>query len=192
MLIYLSNFDAMSDDTLPSLMLLFRLWWESEKNIEESESKEATIRAIERLHAAALKAKTEWRLHKSRAEEMLRWMAETVEETEERLGNAMKALQGTATASIVVPEHIFRDSIGDEKGQVMIQLVLEFTEPAEGESCVLNDLADAVAKRKALSRDTAKSHIRAVLLDGVIEPPKGKYPARVKGLIMKEPQNTLV
>lgn len=192
MLIYLSNFEAMSEDALQSLLLLFRLWWESDKNIEESESKEATIRAIERLHTATLKAKTEWRLHKSRAEEMLRWMSETVEETEERLNNALKALQGTATTQIAIPENIFRDSIGDEKAQAMIQLVLEFTEPAEDGSCILNDISEAVGKKKALSRDTAKSHIRAVLLDSAIEPPKGKYPARVKGLVLKPPTNVFV
>ena len=185
MLIYMSNFEAMSDDMLPSLMLLFRLWWESDKNIEESESKEAMIRTVERLHSASLKTKGEWRLHKARADEMLRWMADTVEDAEERLHNAIKALQGTTITSIVTPDGIFRDSMGDEKMQGWIQLILENTVASDTDSCILNDLADIVGKKKAISRDTAKSHIRAVLLDSAIELQKGKYPARVRGLILK-------
>jgi hypothetical protein len=181
MLIYLSNFEAMSDDALPSLMLLFRLWWESEKNIEEEESKEATIRSIERLHAAAVKSKVEWRLHKSRMDEALRWMAEVVEENEQKLQHALNILHGSSTVS--VPEGIFRNCEGDEKAQQLIQLILEHT-VVDG-SLVLNELAEIVGKAKGLSRDTAKTHIRSVLLDSAIEPPKGKNPARLHGLTIK-------
>jgi hypothetical protein len=182
MLIYLSNFEAMDTDALPSLMLLFRLWWESEKNTEEGEMLEATIRGIERLHAAAVKSKVEWRLHKSRMDEALRWMAEVVEENEQKLQHALNILHGSRSVS--VPEGIFRESDGDEKAQQLIQLVLEHTQVAEG-SIILNELAEIVGKAKGLSRDTAKTHIRSVLLDGAIEPAKGKNPARVIGLVLK-------
>lgn len=182
MLVYLSNFEAMNDDALPSLMLLFRLWWESEKNTEEEESKEATIRSIERLHAAAVKSKVEWRLHKSRMDEALRWMAEVVEDNEQKLQHALNILHGSSILS--VPEGIFRNCEGDDKAQQLIQLILEHTMPSDS-SLVLNDLAEIVGKAKGLSRDTAKTHIRSVLLDSVIEPPKGKYPARILGLVFK-------
>jgi hypothetical protein len=74
---------------------------------------------------------------------------------------------------------------GDEKSQQLIQLILEHSEPTDGGSLILNDLADIVGKAKGLSRDTAKTHIRSVLLDSVIEPPKGKIPGRVNGLVMR-------
>jgi hypothetical protein len=178
MLVYLSNFEAMED--LPSLMLLFRLWWESDKHTEEEETKEATIRSIERLHAAALKSKVEWRLHKSRMEEALRWMAEVVEEHEQKLHHALNILHGSSL--VAIPEGIFRNCDGDEKAIQLIQLILEHTRAEHG-SVVLNELADCVGKAKGLSRDTAKAHIRSVLLDSAMEPPKGKHPARVLGLV---------
>ena len=187
MLIYLSNFEAMTEEALPSLMLLFRLWWESEKNTEEEETKEATIRSIERLHAAAVKSKVEWRLHKSRMEEAIRWFAEVVEENEQKLQHALNILHGSTI--LAIPEGIFRSCDGDEKAQQLIQLILEHTRPSLEDdatpSLVLNDLAEIVGKAKGLSRDTAKTHIRAVLLDSAIEQAKGKSPARVLGLTLK-------
>jgi hypothetical protein len=183
MLLYLSNFEQLGDEILPSLMLLFRLWWESEKNTEEAESKEAMFRSIERLHANAVKSKTEWRLHKTRMEEALRWMAEVVEEHEHKLQHAIHILRGATI--LQVPEGIFRACDGDERSQQLIQLVLEHVEPSATDSVVLNELADKIGKVKGLSRDTAKTHIRSVLLDTAIEPPKGKQPARVMGVQWK-------
>ena len=184
MLIYLSNFEAMSDDALQFLLVLFRLWWDSERNMEEGEQMEATIRHIERLHDAAVKSKTEWRLHKTRCEEMLRWTSELVEENETKLKHALNILQGGGKV-YDIPAHIFRPCDGDEKSAQLIQLILEQVVVCEGGVCVLNELADCVGKRKGLSRDTAKTHIKSVLLDGIVEPPKGKQPARIRGLALR-------
>ena len=183
MMIYLSNFEAMSEDALPSLMLLFKLWWKSESNAEEDETKMTTIRHIEKLHSTAVTSRIEWRVHKVRMEESIRWMGGVVEENEGKLRNAINILHGARTFG--VPDGIFRDMGGDEKSQQLIQLILEHSEPTDGGSLILNDLADIVGKAKGLSRDTAKTHIRSVLLDSVIEPPKGKIPGRVNGLVMR-------
>jgi len=181
MLLYLSNFDAMSDDMLPLLLLLFRLWWESERSEEEQESKEATIRQIERLHASAAKSKLEWRVHKTRMEETLRWMAEVVEENELRLQNALHLIHGHVTC-VTIPSGIFRDAEGDERSQQWIQAILAYAEPSPNNFIILNDLADFVGTVRGFSRETTKAHIKSVLLDSVIEPQKGKQPMRVLGL----------
>lgn len=190
MLIYLSNFEAMSEDTLPFLLLLFRLWWDSDKNTEEGEIMESTIRSIERLHAAAVKARVEWRLHRSRMDEALRWMSEHVEETETKLKAALSVLQGGGKV-YAVPAGIFRECDGDDKSQQLVQLILEHTTVSKKGVCVLNELAEIVGKAKGLSRDTAKTHIRSVLLDAVIEPPKGKQPARIHGLSLRAAENLI-
>ena len=183
MLIYLNRFELMSDDTLAGLMLLFKLWWESDKNIEEGETKEAAIRMIERLHANAVKSRVEWRLHKSRADEMLRWMAQQVDENEEVLQNALRTLQGgKAVDKLTIPMGVFRAYEGDDRAQQIVAWIVENTVAAESSSLVLNDLADNFAKFKGLSRDTARQHIKSVLLDATIEPAKGKMPAKVRGL----------
>lgn len=180
MLIYLSNFEAMSEETLPSLLLLFRLWWAHAKEETEDTSKQDAIRQVERLHADAARAKIEWRLHKSHLEEGMRWMAERVEETESRLKNALMLLQGTLV-TVEAPAEIFRDAGADEKAQRDIQIVLKFAKPEASSSCLLSDLADYVSREKGISRDTARAHIRAVLKDDVIDAPRGK-PIRITGL----------
>ncbi len=190
MLIYLNRFEFMSDDSLAGLMLLFKLWWESDKNIEEGETKEAAIRMIERLHANAVKSRVEWRLHKSRADEMLRWMAQQVDENEEVLQNALRTLQGgKAVEKLTIPDGIFRPFEGDDRAQQIVVWMLEHTVAAAESSIIMNDLADMFAKFKGLSRDTARQHIKSVLLDTAIEPAKGKMPAKILGLGFVE--NTL-
>ena len=182
--IYLSEFETMSEDMLPFLMLLFRQFWMSERGEEVSESLDTAIRHIERLHTDAVKRKTEWRLHRSRMEDSIRWMAEHVEESEAKLQNALNLLQ-TNTMPVDIPPGIFRDCDGDEKMLQTIQCILDFTVPSEGDVCVLNDLAELFGKRKGISRDTARSHIRGVLLDTAYDQPKGKS-GRVLGLVLKE------
>jgi hypothetical protein len=187
MYIYLSEFESMSEDTLSFLMILFRHYWMADKGDEANETLETVIRTLERLHATAVKSKTEWRVHRSRMEDSIRWINEHLEDSETKLQNALNILQHNTTA-LDVPPGIFRECEGDEKMLQTIQCILDYTTPDEGGVCVLNDLADLVGKRKGLSRDTAKSHIRSVLLDSAFDQPKGKV-GRVIGLVLK---NTIV
>ena len=187
MYIYLSEFESMSEDTLSFLMVLFRHYWMADKGDEANETLETVVRTLERLHTTAVKSKTEWRVHRSRMEDTIRWMAEQLEENESKLQNSLNILQHNTTA-VDVPPGIFRECDGDEKMLQTIQCILDFTTGAEGDSCILNELADLVGKRKGLSRDTAKSHIRSVLLDSAFDQQKGK-PGRVLGLVLK---NTIV
>jgi len=187
MLLYFSNFESMSDDTLPNLLTLFRLWWKIDQTTAtsvEDESKEQTIRQINKLHQDACRAKNEWRVHKSRMEEALRWMATQVDETESRLKSALNIIQGCVVSNVALPETIFRDVHGDPVLMKDAQTILKFAVAEEGKSLVLNDLAELFSKERALSREAAKSHIRAVLLDKVLETPKGRS-TRVLGLVIK-------
>jgi hypothetical protein len=191
MYIYLSQFEDMSDDTLKNLMPLFQFWWQSEKNTESDESRITAVRHIEKLFEDAVKARTAWRMHKTRMEEALRWMAETVEENETRLQKALNILNG-AVCLTGIPEGIFRICEGDEKATQLIQLLLEFIEPAAESSIILNELADHISKRQLISVNTAKLHIRSVLLDSVLDTPKGK-PTRICGVAFKPilPKNSM-
>ena len=183
MFIYMSQFEDMSDDSLKQLMPLFQFWWESDRNTESEESRINAIRQIEKLYENAVKARTEWRVHKSRLEETLRWIAETVEESEHRLQQALNVLNGSV-GLISAPEGIFRVCDGDERATQIIQYILEVLEPSPDSSVLMNDLAEHVGKRMLLSANTAKMHIKSVLLDTVIDSLKGK-PTRIRGLIFK-------
>jgi hypothetical protein len=184
MLLYLANFEAMSDDTLSSLMFLFRIWWSVDKGVttEEEDSKIVAIRQIEALYKDATEARVEWRKHKSQLDDTIRWMAERVEKTEERLKAALNVLQGAA-ACIAVPPGIFRDVAGDARGTADVQAILRHTTASPGGSCLLNDLAVAISAEKRVSLDTAKQHIQAVLSDGAIDKAKGR-PTRILGLVL--------
>jgi hypothetical protein len=183
MYIYLSQFEDMSEDTLKNLMPLFQFWWDSDRNTESEESRITAIRQIEKLYANATKARTEWRVHKSRMEEVMRWMAETVEENEHKLQQALNILNGSV-AILSIPTGIFRSCDGDERATQLIQLILEIIEPAPDSSILMNDLAEQVAKRQFISANTAKTHIRSVLLDDTLDTPKGK-PTRILGVTVR-------
>jgi hypothetical protein len=183
MYLYLSQFEDMSEDTLKNLMPLFQFWWNSDRNTESEESRITAVRQIEKLYANATKARTEWRVHKARMEDVMRWMAETVEENELKLQQALNVLNG-AVALLDVPSGIFRSCDGDERATQLIQLMLEIIEPAPDSSILMNELAEQVAKRQLISASTAKTHIRSVLLDDVLEIPKGK-PMRIRGVAFR-------
>lgn len=183
MYIYLNNFDAMGEDTLPGLMLLFKMYWHASRNFESRETIENAVRTIEKLYTDAAKAKTEWKLHKSHNDAMVRWMAEVVERNEASLKSALTVLQGSGgTDKLTIPKNIFRDVSGEDRAMECIRHILEVTTVSKDDSCVLNDVADAVAKRMNLTRDTIKDRIKGVLLDAAFVPAKGKNPARILGL----------
>ena len=183
MLIYLSTFEAMSEDTLSNLLLLFRVFWAhdtGDAEEEEVEAKAAAIRAIEKLLEEAARAKTEWRLHKTHMETAIRWMAERVEDTESRVRGALSLLQGTAKV-VPVPTGLFAEPGGDVRIAADIQVILQHTEVEPSASCSLNDLAEVFAKSRGVTRDTAKTHIRAALQTTAIDARAGR-PTRVLGL----------
>jgi hypothetical protein len=182
LLIYLSNYESMSDEVLPSLMFLFRIWWHMDKGVttEEEDSKVVAIRQIEALHKEAADARVEWRKHKSQMDDAIRWMAERVEKTEERLKATLNVLLGAAT-TVEVPPGIFRDVAGDARATADVQVILRHSAAAVGGSCLLNELAAAIAPEKRVSVDTAKQHIQAVLCDAAIEKAPGRK-TRIIGL----------
>ncbi len=185
LLMYLSNFEAMSDDTLPSLLLLFRIWWRLDHG-EEEEVEEATqvaIRQVERDLADAQRAKTDWKRYKAQMTDVLRWMEEQVETRESRLRATLNVLQGSVE-SVAVPPGLFSDPAGDATMVADIQTILRHAVADPSCSIPLNDLAKAFSEERKISTDVAKTHLRAVLLNGVIEARAGKATI-VRGLRLK-------
>jgi len=188
MMIYIHNYDTLPETTLHDLMLVFKLYWHASRNFESQESIESAIRSLEKLRADAATARTAWKHHKIQNEAMVRWMTEQVEGAEERLQHALRSLQGTvSTTALDIPPGIFRDVTGEAKSLEYIRCILEIAEPSKGisTSCVLNDVAHLVAEKLKVGRDTVRGHIRGLLLDDAYIPPKGKNPARVAGLALK-------
>lgn len=196
MLIYISRFDTFTHSTLlPIILELCHVHWKAGVEPTRDESKESAIRNIEALYTVVKDYKTNWRRQKSHMEEGLQFMAEMVETVEETIARTIKNLRaGNVTLQTEVPTNIFRPSMGDEKMETTIQIMLEITEAQEDGSVSLNEVADILAKRKVLSRDTAKQHIKAVLLDSVLFQEKSGKPICMRGLVMRKHtvENTIV
>lgn len=180
MYIYLSRFEFMAEDTLKSLWVLFRLWWKNDVHINADESKQGLMRLITELHERAVKAKSDWRKHKKAMEDGVKWMERTVDETEETLRTAIRALEGEKAED--VPAGFF-NSPKNEMETELIQTIIGLTQVDATGSVELNELAREVAKARSITESTASKHIKAVMLETVIEARSGK-PTRLLGLVM--------
>lgn len=187
LLIFLSRFEFLGDEvtTLQSLIPLFRLWWSVRDDEEKTEHVEETIRELEKLTADLGRRKTEWRVHRNRMEETLRWMTETVEEAEERVETLLKRIQsGVAPDTLEIPEGLFRSEHLDEKIRKTIGWILEDYEPAPHGEARLLDMCDVLAARRKISKDWARKYILAALLDSAVQSISGKATV-VRGLARK-------
>ena len=189
MLLYISNFDRMSEEILPLLLMYFKMYWKFGQKLEEDEGKINAIREIEKLNKIIEERKKEWRVHKAHQEAATRFTSELVEELEQKVRFLLNDLQGIVEKLKDIPLDVFRDCSGDETSLQKIQTILACAEYNKEGTVDLNKLADAYSKVKgSLTRDTAKSHIKSVLLDKSILPNKGIIPAKVIGLVLLETQ----
>jgi hypothetical protein len=185
LLLYLSRFESQGDEvvTLQALVPLFRIWWEVVRDEEESAHLEDTIRELERLLADLTRRRQEWRVHKMRMEDTLRWMSECVEDSEIRVERLLKQIQsGHAATEFVVPEGgPFRPVQYDERIRDTVALLLERYEVSPVAEVKLNDLCEVVAAAKKMGRDTARKYVLAALADSAVVAAPGK-PTLVRGL----------
>jgi hypothetical protein len=179
----------MSEEILPLLLMFCKIYWKYGQTLEEDEGKINAIREIEKLNKIIEERKKEWRVHKAHQEAATRFTSELVEELEQKVRFLLNDLQGIVEKVKDVPKGIFRESLGDEASLQKIQTILACADYTPNGSVELNKLADAYSKAKgSLTRDTAKSHIKSVLLDTSIVPNKGITPAKVLGLVLLETQ----
>ncbi len=188
LLVYISRFDALENpvDYLQSLLPLFQIWWETQRDDETAEVFADTLKELERLLADLTKKRTEWRVHKSRIEETARWMSEVVEDAEARVESLLRLMRAgqTAAGDLDIPEGIFRSLHADERVRETVAVLLEAFAAKAGADVRLNDLADVLAAKKSLAKTTARQHVLAALLDEAVVAAPGK-PTLVRGLVAR-------
>jgi hypothetical protein len=188
LLVYVSRFEMHEDpvEFLQSLLPLFQIWWESQREDETAAVLADTLKELERLLGDLTRKRTEWRVHKARLEETTRWMAEVVEDAEARVESLLRLMRAgqTVGGGLEVPEGIFRSLHADDRIRETVGIVLEAYAPGEGE-VRLNDLAELLAAKRSLAKTTAKQHILAALQDAVVISAPGK-PTLVRGLSMRK------
>jgi hypothetical protein len=193
LLVYVSRFDTFENpvDFLQSLLPLFQIWWESQREDETAEVFQDTLKELERLLGDLTRRRTEWRVHRSRLEETVRWMAEGVEDAEARVESLLRLMRAGQTvgggtdglAGVEIPDGLFRSLHADERVRETVGVLLEAYQPGAGE-VRLNDLADVLATRRSLAKTTARQHVLAALQDSAVVAAPGK-PTLVRGLIAK-------
>jgi hypothetical protein len=110
MLVYLSRFESMAGDRLRSLMLLFQLWWQTGRNIEENK---ALIRTIEDLHTKAQRSHREWETHKARMDDTARWMTTVVDDNETNLKRALEQANAIVMPKATMPKDTMPKTAGE-------------------------------------------------------------------------------
>ena len=184
LLIYISRFDQVEqpEEVLRSLLPLFQVWWELQRDDETAEVFKDTVKELDRLLADLTRRRQEWRVHRSRLEETIRWMSDAVEETESRVESLLKMMRaGKSMDAVDIPEGVFRSLHVDERIRETVGALLEAFAPAADAEVRLSDLTDVLASKKKLSKDTARKHVLAALLDTAVVAAPGK-PTWVRGL----------
>jgi hypothetical protein len=185
-MIYISRFETWTHNdeiqVFQTLAALFRIWWSAKKPVEEETTinREELIKEIEKQQADVAKRRTEWRTHKGRIDDMLRWTTDLLEESENRLDKLLKSIRGSNEVKLDIPAGIFRDA-DDEKSREWISSILSVSKSGSG-SIPLKDLVDKLSEIHKLSKDTIRSHVKSILLDSAIEKGKANV-VLVKGLV---------
>jgi hypothetical protein len=193
LMIYIGRFEVWAGglaeeiQVFQTLAALFKVWWTVKRDDEATAAaptinREELIKELERQQADVAKRRTEWRTHKSRVDDMLRWTADFLEEAEGRLDRLLRSIRSGgagAGSGTPVPAGIFRDA-DDEKSRQWIQSILTVT-TAASTTIELRDIVDRLADIHKLSKDTIRSHVKSVLLDSSIERGKGGI-SLVRGL----------
>lgn len=145
-----------------------------QKKIEEN------ILLIQSCIAELKTRRTEWRTHKGRLEETARWVGGLLDETEmkwERLIRALRAdcsesgggEDGNSIHSAVFAE-LFIDGVMDvAKNAEWAQIISDACSLRDGGAVELQELEQALASQKRMSRDTIRQHILRVVRPDRIE-----------------------
>jgi hypothetical protein len=184
LLVYVSRFETFADpiDFLQSLLPLFQIWWETQRDDETAEVFADTVKELDKLLADLTKKRTEWRVHRSRLEETTRWMSDVVEDAEARVESLLRLMRsGGGPETLDIPEGIFRSLHADERVRETVSVLLEGFAAGTSSEIRLNDLADFLATKKSLAKTTARQHVLAALQDSVVVAAPGK-PTLVRGL----------
>lgn len=199
--VYLNRFEQMGDDLpaiLQSLLPLFQVWWfvAAASSEEEGDEDAATtkklregIQELNTLLGDLTRRRQEWRVHRSRLEETLQWVANHVEEAEIRVEAVLRHLQGNGEGDVGdldIPTGIFRPTYMDERLRETIGILWEVYQCSSSPDAEvrLSDLADTVAAKKHIGKDTARKWVLATLADEAVLAAPGK-PTRVRGLVLR-------
>jgi len=173
MMIYINKFENFcgEDENRVFQMLgsLFRIWWEYHREENNTFDRVEMIRELEKAIEDISKRRTEWRRHKSHLDEISRWTADLIDESESRLDRILKKARSseeiTSDRPLIIPEGVFRDST-EEKELIWIKSIMKICQPS-GEIEV-RELVELLGTHHKLSKDTIRSNIMSIIKDSSV------------------------
>jgi hypothetical protein len=172
MMIYINKFEEFcgEDENRVFQMLgsLFRIWWEYHREETNTFDRAEMVRELEKAVEEIAKRRTDWRRHKAHLDEIGRWTADLLDESEGRLDRLLKKARNSEDSGtgverpLVIPEGVFRDS-GEEKEVAWIKSIMKVCEP--GGEIEVRELVDLLGAHHRLSKDTIRSNVMSIIRD---------------------------
>jgi hypothetical protein len=176
MMIYINRFEEFCGDdenrVFQMLMSLFRIWWEYHREETNTFDRAEMVRELEKAVEEIARRRVDWRRHKAHLDEIGRWTADLLDESEGRLDRLLKRARNSDVAGgggdgrpLVIPEGVFRDS-GEEKEMGWIKSVMKVCEP--GGEIEVRELVDLLGAHHKLSKDTIRSNVMSIVRDSAV------------------------
>lgn len=173
MMIYLSKFEEFCGEEesriFSMLLSVFRIWWQYHHQDGKGFDRIDMIRELEKALEELGKRRTEWRRHKAHLDEIGRWTADLLEESEGRLDRMLKRIRNieevVGTEPFVIPEGVFRDS-GEEKEMIWMRSIMRVCSP--GGEIEVRELVELLSSHHKLSKDTIRSNVMSIIRDSAV------------------------
>lgn len=173
MMIYINRFEDFcgEDENRIFQMLgsLFRIWWEYHREENNTFDRIEIIRELEKAIEDISKRRTDWRRHKAHLDEIGRWTADLLDESELRFDRILKKARNAEEAfvnqSFTIPENVFRDS-SEEKELNWIKSIMKVCEA--GGEIEVRELVELLTAHHKLSKDTIRSNVMSIIKDSAV------------------------
>jgi len=173
MMIYINKFEEFCGEdenrVFQLLGSLFRIWWEYHREENNTFDRVEMVRELEKAIEDISKRRTDWRRHKAHLDELSRWTADLLDESEGRLDRILKKARNSeeivSDRPLVIPEGVFRDS-GEEKETTWIKSVMKVCEP--GGEIEVRELVELLGAYHKLSKDTIRSNVMSIIRDSAV------------------------
>jgi hypothetical protein len=129
------------------------------------------VRDLEKAVEEMAKRRTEWRRHRAHLEEITRWTADLLEETETRLDRLLNCATSTSSHDSLssndspLPEGVFRET-REEKDLTWIRSIMRVC--VAGGEMEVRELVELLSATHTLSKDTIRSNVMAILQDSAV------------------------
>ena len=181
--IFINRFEEWSGGEIFQILLqLFRFWWRVARRMDDGGEKsdgakeqiEDVIKEVQKQLEVIGKRKTEWRTHKARIEDGVRFMTDMMKESMNQLEYLLKILRPEDNCerqnTIVVPQGaltLFKDS-RDAKIIKWRENILQVCAVGNG-YIELRDLVDLLADGHKISKDTIRTYVLSAINEEFLE-----------------------